>query len=98
MSKLLIALAVAYFGWLLWRGPFYRPKPRPASRPLPDTAPRDVAQARSILGLGEGADEAAIRAAHRRLVARVHPDHGGSEELTRHVNMARDLLLARLRD
>ena len=36
-----------------------------------------------------------IRAAHRRLLAAVHPDRGGSADLTRRVNAARDLLLQR---
>ncbi len=34
-----------------------------------------------------------IRAAHPRLIAGVHPDRGGSAELARRVNAARDLLL-----
>jgi hypothetical protein len=32
-------------------------------------------------GVSSDADLAEIRAAHRRLIARVHPDAGGSEEL-----------------
>ncbi len=36
-----------------------------------------------------------IRAAHRRLIARVHPDAGGSADLSARVNAARDTLLAR---
>ena len=53
------------------------------------------AEARAILGVSAGADAAAIRAAHRRLVTQVHPDRGGSAELARRVNAARDLLLRR---
>ena len=56
----------------------------------------DEAQARAVLGVGPRADAAAIRAAHRRLLSGVHPDRGGSDELARRVNAARDLLLARL--
>ncbi len=37
-----------------------------------------------------------VRAAHCRLVASVHPDRGGSAELARRVNAARDLLLGRM--
>jgi hypothetical protein len=54
-------------------------------------------EARRVLELGPGADATAIRAAHRRLIARVHPDAGGSAELAHRVNAARDSLLAELR-
>jgi DnaJ homolog subfamily C member 19 len=37
-----------------------------------------------------------INAAHRRLIAKVHPDAGGSAELAARVNMARDVLLRRI--
>jgi len=86
IAKFLIALAVAYLGWRLWYG-FTPPRPKPAPvRP-------EVAAARRLLGVGAGADEAEIRAAHRRLVTSAHPDHGGSDEETGRLNAARDLLL-----
>jgi hypothetical protein len=55
--------------------------------------PMDEMEARQILGLGLDAREADILAAHRRLIAQVHPDKGGSADLARRVNAARDLLL-----
>ena len=51
------------------------------------------ADARRLLDVPAGATPEEIRAAHRRLVARVHPDVGGSADLTRQVNAARDTLL-----
>jgi hypothetical protein len=63
---------------------------RAAATPHEDT----VAQARSLLGVAPDADAAAIRAAHRRLIASVHPDKGGTEALAAQINAARDLLLA----
>ena len=57
-----------------------------------DAMPLD--DARRLLGVPEGASVADIRAAHRRLIARVHPDAGGSEELARRINAARDALIA----
>jgi hypothetical protein len=51
-------------------------------------------EAFEVLGLQPGADDAAIRAACLRLLARVHPDHGGSAWLTRKIHQARDVLLA----
>ncbi|PHK93574.1 molecular chaperone DnaJ [Pseudoroseomonas rhizosphaerae] len=53
----------------------------------------DRAAALAVLELEEGADEAAIRAAHRRLMREAHPDRGGSAERAAQLNRARDLLL-----
>ncbi|MEP7223285.1 MAG: molecular chaperone DnaJ [Novosphingobium sp.] len=53
------------------------------------------AQARSLLEVDRGASSQAITDAHRRLIARVHPDRGGSSEQVHAANAARDLLLAR---
>ena len=50
-------------------------------------------EARSLLGVGPEADAAEITAAHRRLMAMVHPDKGGAAGLAVQVNAARDRLL-----
>ena len=51
------------------------------------------AEALAILGLVEGATAEEIRAAHRRLIQRVHPDVGGSADLAARINLAKDILL-----
>jgi preprotein translocase subunit Sec63 len=53
-------------------------------------------EARALLGVGEDASAEDIRAAHRRLIAKVHPDAGGSSGLAVRVNAARDALIAEL--
>jgi hypothetical protein len=79
------ALMAAAMLWGAWRR--RRPVPPPA---LP------VEEARRLLGVRPDATLAEIREAHRRLIARVHPDAGGSDELAHRVNAARDALVAEM--
>jgi DnaJ homolog subfamily C member 19 len=81
---LLVVLAALVVAW--WRGGQQR---RRESMP--------VSEARALLGVGQTDDAQAIRAAHRRIIAKVHPDQGGTPELARRTNLARDVLLAELR-
>jgi len=50
-------------------------------------------EALAVLGLKAGAADEEIRAAHRRLILRVHPDAGGSTDLAARINRAKDVLL-----
>jgi hypothetical protein len=88
MIKLILMVAGAVALFLLLRS-FLFPKPKPPVAPLNER------EARAVLGVAPDADAEAIRAAHRRLAANVHPDRGGSDELARRVNAARDLLLSK---
>ncbi|WP_054111665.1 molecular chaperone DnaJ [Brevundimonas sp. AAP58] len=53
------------------------------------------AEARSILGVTADATAQDITAAWRRLMARAHPDQGGTEGLAAKLNAAKDRLLKR---
>jgi DnaJ family protein C protein 19 len=54
------------------------------------------AEAAKILELPVTASADEINAAHRRLIAKVHPDAGGSADLAARVNAARDILLRQI--
>lgn len=53
----------------------------------------DRREAYQVLGLQPDASPAEIQSAYRRLMQRVHPDHGGSAYLAARLNKARDVLL-----
>ena len=84
----LLAGAALMAGSIVWAA-YRRPKRRQAPS-LP------IEEARALLGVGPEASLEDIRSAHRRLIARVHPDAGGSAELANRVNAARDTLIMEL--
>lgn len=88
----LLALAIVAARLLLGRWPWeLRGEPR---KVLPRS--EATAQAQVLLGVREGASREDIIEAHKRLVAMVHPDRGGTNEQVHEANSARDLLLGEL--
>lgn len=78
MIKLLFFVGLIWAGWLVFKR---------AANPMP----RD--EAARLLGISASADGPTVIEAHRRLIARVHPDVGGNDELAARINRARDVLL-----
>ncbi|MEP6784974.1 MAG: J domain-containing protein [Sphingomonadales bacterium] len=50
-------------------------------------------EAAKLLGVAADASTDSVIDAHRRLIAKVHPDAGGNAELAARINQARDTLL-----
>jgi len=66
--------------------------PDARARRAPDPGAMTQEQAYQILGLERGASLDQVRAAHRTLMKRFHPDQGGTVEQAARVNAARDRL------
>jgi len=91
------ALVEAYLDWRLpgWRDDA-EPSPGKASTQRGRRANRMSAEeAYAVLGLDTGAGEDEIRAAHRKLMMKMHPDQGGSTYLAARINEAKEVLLGR---
>ncbi len=62
----------------------------------PPTRQQAIIEARKLLAVNKGANREEILDAHKRLIAVVHPDKGGSNDQVHAANSARDLLLDEL--
>jgi DnaJ family protein C protein 19 len=89
MMRLLIFAAIGVFAWRLFTG-------RWPWEPKVTTRAQAVFRARKLLGVSAAASREEIAAAHKRLVAMVHPDRGGSNGQVHEANAARDLLFDEL--
>ncbi|ALE17945.1 DnaJ-class molecular chaperone [Altererythrobacter epoxidivorans] len=91
MTRLLILLAVVSLGVKLvfgrWPWEYLQTN---------STRSQALFRARKLLGVRNGATHGEIMDAHKRLIAMVHPDRGGSSAQVHEANAARDLLLDEL--
>jgi len=91
MGRLIVYAALAVLVWKMASG-------RWPWEPKVSTRAQAVFRARKLLGVRAGADRAEIIDAHRRLLAMVHPDRGGTNEQVHEAQAARDVLLDELPD
>lgn len=89
MGKIFVlaALAVLAYKWIIGRWPWEKKI---------STRSQAIFKARSLLAVDMRANRSDIIAAHKRLIAMVHPDRGGSNQQVHEANAARDLLLDEL--
>jgi hypothetical protein len=66
-----------------------------SSAPPSSTGAMSEDEALAILGLTRGAGESEVRAAHKRLMIKLHPDQGGSSWLAAKLNAARERLVGK---
>jgi hypothetical protein len=85
----ILILVCVLFRWAFGQWPWHYLTARP-------TRAQAVFNARKLLRVEAGANRAQILAAHKRLVAMVHPDKGGTNHQVHEANDARDLLLDEL--
>ncbi len=89
MIRILFFVAIGVLAWRLVTGRW------PWERKIATRA-QAVFRARKLLGVSAAASRDEILAAHKRLVAMVHPDRGGTDGQVHEANAARDLLLDEL--
>lgn len=85
----LMVLVCVVWRWALGQWPWDALK-------LPPTRAQEIAKARKLLAVRSSATRQEIIAAHKSLIANVHPDRGGSSAAVHEANDARDLLIAAL--
>jgi DnaJ family protein C protein 19 len=90
----LLPLLLVCIPWLMPIFGKYFGVAQPRENPFKKTSTRmNLKDAYEILGLEPGASKAEIVAAHKRLMKKIHPDHGGSTYLAQQLNEAKDMLL-----
>jgi hypothetical protein len=89
MIRLLFFVVVGVFVWKTVTG-------RWPWEPKRSTRAQAVFRARKLLGVTADASREEILSAHKRLVAIVHPDRGGTSGQVHEANAARDLLFDEL--
>jgi len=97
-ALLAVLIFVKKYSFILLRVfPFLRQlldkKHKSTSQHVPTHGSLSRQEALEILGLTDDASQEEILTAHKRLMQKFHPDHGGSNFLASQINQARDALI-----
>ncbi len=99
-----IAIIVTAVSTLWRRGRYFRRASQPSDgsasdgpRGKPHLGKMSVDEACQVLGIGQNSTGDEVEAAFRRLMQKVHPDHGGSDWMAAHLTEARSVLMAHLK-
>lgn len=91
-GRLPIAIAVLTALWPIVVS-YVRSKKSDSALHSGGSLPMNENEAYEVLGLKQGASEDDIKAAHLRLMKKIHPDVSGSDWIAQKINAARDILL-----
>ena len=86
---IILLIVCVFYRWAFGEWPWEALTSRP-------TRAQAIFNARKLLKVEDGANREQLLAAHRRLIAMVHPDKGGTNKQVHDANDARDLLLEEL--
>jgi len=91
VMKYILGIALRILPFINRKG---QARPEEAVHSQPRTTELSREEALKVLGLDESADREQIIDAHRKLMQKVHPDMGGSDDLAARINEAKRILLA----
>ena len=98
LAFMVLLAAGAVMGIEIWRDAQIASAEKNAPSVRSGSAQMRTEEAAEVLGLSVDASAEDIRSAHRKLIAQIHPDKGGTDYLAGKINEARDLLLKRLEE
>ena len=93
LAFMVLIAAGAVMGIEIWRAQAIKLEEAMAPPPVPQKAVLKPEEAASILGVSVDASADDIRSAHKKLIAQLHPDKGGTDYLAAQINDARAVLI-----